>query len=206
MGETPAAWRVTTHDWATAVDAEHLAEVRRNSFRYAPAVGHLILEVLAYAADEAQAVGAGRAAVTLLPDGSVSVADNGRGTDTRYDDRGQPVRKPVIATKDLRFFDDSTAELLPDGHPRRGMSVVAALSDWVVHTNRRRDGAWSQRYHHGVPVTDLIPVDPDGTTGTTIHFLPDRTLVKPIPVAAAEIGAAALWPQLSIHVVDQRSS
>ena len=58
-----------------------------------------------------------------------AVADNGRGTDTRYDERGEPVRKPVMATKDLRFFDTAGAELLPDGHPRRGMSVVAALSE-----------------------------------------------------------------------------
>jgi DNA gyrase subunit B len=207
MGGTPAAWHVTTHDWAREVDLEHLAEIRRHPLRYAPTVAQLVLEVLAYAAEEAQAVGAGRAAVvTLLPDGSVSVADDGRGTDTRHDDRGRPVRKPVIATKDLRFFDDPTAELLPDGRPRRGMSVVAALSDWVVHTNRRRDGAWSRRYHHGVPATDLVPVDADGTTGTTVHFLPDRTSVGPIPLAAAEISAADAWPLLSVHVEDQRES
>jgi topoisomerase IV subunit B len=202
MGETPAAWRPTTHDWASAVDAEHLAEVRRDPPRYAPSVGHLVLEVLAYAAEEAEAVGPGRAVVTLRPDGSVSVADDGRGTDTRYDDRGQPVRKPVIATKDLRFFDHPTAEVLPDGRPRRGMSVVAALSDWVVHTNRRRDGGWSQRYDHGVPVTDLVPVDPDGTT---VHFLPDRTLVGSAPVATADLEAAsAAWPRLTVRVLDQR--
>lgn len=205
MGGTPAGWRATTHDWAGSVDTEHLAGIRRDPLRYAPAVGHLVLEVLAFAAEEAGAAGAGRATVTLRPDGSVSVADDGRGTDTRYDDRGRPVRKPVIATKDLRFFDDPTAELLPDGRPRRGMSVVDALSDSVVHTNRRRDGAWSQRYDHGVPVTDLTPVEDDGTTGTTVHFLPDRTLVGPVPVDAAEI-AAATGPHLSVHVVDQRGS
>jgi len=35
-----------------------------------------------------------------------------------------------MAAKDLRFFDHPDAETLPDGHARRGMSVVAALSQW----------------------------------------------------------------------------
>jgi DNA gyrase/topoisomerase IV subunit B len=37
------------------------------------------------------------------------------------------------------------------------------------------NGAWFQRYEHGVPVTDLVPVAGDGTTGTTVHFRPDQT-------------------------------
>jgi len=97
--------------------------------------------------------------VTLHGDNSVSVADNGRGTDTRYDDCAQPIKKPVRATRDLRFFDFPDAQTLPDGHPRRGMSTVAALSEWLTHTNRRSNGAWTQRYEHGLPVTDLSATD-----------------------------------------------
>ena len=106
----------TTHDWAASVDHEHLAQVRQQLARYAPTgVGHLILDVLAYAADEAEAIGrARRGIVTLHEDGSVSVADDGR-----------------------------------------GISVVAALSEWLIHTNRRTGGSWTQRYEHGVPTTDL---------------------------------------------------
>lgn len=55
---------------------------------------HLILEVLAYAADEAESTGrAGRGIVTLHADGSVSVADDGRGTDTRVDAAGRVIKK-----------------------------------------------------------------------------------------------------------------
>jgi DNA gyrase/topoisomerase IV subunit B len=43
----------------------------------------------------------------------------------------------------------SSAGIRP--RPRRGISVVAALSEWLVHTNRRRDDAWTQRYEHGIP-------------------------------------------------------
>jgi DNA gyrase subunit B len=115
------------------------------------------------------------AVVTLHPDGSISVADNGRGTDTRVDPEGRTVKKPVMATKDLRYFDDPSVPL-PDGRPRRGMSVVAALSEWLVHTNRRLNGSWTQRYEHGIPVTNLTPIEPDPTTGTTVHFLPSPGL------------------------------
>jgi len=41
---------------------------------------HLVLEVVAYVADEASVTGNGRREITLHADGSVSIADNGRGT------------------------------------------------------------------------------------------------------------------------------
>ncbi len=162
---------------------------------------HLVLEVLAYAADEAVCNGSGHAVVTLHPDGSVSVADNGRGTDTRVDNEGQTVKKPVMTTKDLRFFDSSGAATLPDGNPRRGMSVVTALSEWLIHTNRRLNGCWTQRYERGAPVTPLMPIQGDGTTGTTVHFLPDARLVSNIEIPAPEsCQLAATFPHLSIGV------
>ncbi|MBN6057267.1 hypothetical protein JYK22_35415, partial [Nonomuraea sp. RK-328] len=174
---------------------------------YAPGgVRHLVLEVLAYAADEAESNNGGRCTVTLHPDGSVSVADGGRGTDTRIDDHGQTVKKPVMATKDLRFFDTPDAQSLPDGHPRRGMSVVAASSVWLVHTNRRRGGAWTQRYEHGIPVTGLTPISDDGTTGTVVHFLPDERLGESGAELAGELVAFSdQWGMLSVEVDDQRA-
>ena len=186
-----STWAATTHAWRADVDAAHLDVVRSAPASYAPGgLLHLVLEVMAYADDEAQACGRrGKARVTVHGNGSVSVEDDGRGTDTRRDDSGAVVRKPVMATRDLRFFDADPPILLPDGHPRRGISVVAALSRWLVHLNRRSDGSWSQRYEHGLPTTALVPVDrvPLGGvpgTGTTVHFSADPTLV----------GASALTP------------
>jgi len=200
-------WRNTTHDWASRVDAGHLAEVRQQPARFAPGgIPHLILEVIAYAADEAESTAAGRCVVTLHNDGSVSVADNGRGTDTRYDEQGHPIKKPVMATKDLRYFEFPDAQRLPDGRPRRGMSVVAALSEWLIHTNHRHDGAWTQRYEHGMPVTDLLPIPENDTTGTTVRFLPDAALSTSGLVSAPELVQLTLtaWPHLIIKIVDER--
>ncbi|MFD3555146.1 ATP-binding protein [Streptomyces goshikiensis] len=209
-GASAAAWRNTTHDWAGTVDAGHLSRIRDEAAAFAPGgLRHLVLEVVAYAADEAESRGGGRCTVTLHADGSVSVADDGRGTDTRLDAAGRPVRKPVMATKDLRFFDHPEPPPLPDGHPRRGMSVVAALSAWLVHTNRRAGGAWTQRYEYGVPATGLTPVADDGTTGTLVHFRPGDHLPPPAePGEPASAGAAAWagsWPYLSVEVDDRRT-
>ncbi|MFE3607324.1 ATP-binding protein [Streptomyces goshikiensis] len=210
-GAAGAAWRNTTHDWAAGVDSGHLSRIREDAAAFAPGgLRHLVLEVVAYAADEAESRGGGRCTVTLHADGSVSVADDGRGTDTRFDDAGRAVRKPVMATKDLRFFDHPEPPPLPDGHPRRGMSVVAALSAWLVHTNRRAGGAWTQRYAYGVPVTGLTPVADDGTTGTLVHFRPAEPLPAPDgpdgPASAGTTAAwAGSWPYLSVEVVDRRT-
>jgi len=156
---------------------------------------------MAYAADEAQAGNGGRCVVTFHRDGSVSVSDDGRGTATFRDDRGRVMKKPVMSTKDLRFFDSPDAQRLPDGHPRRGISVVAALSEWLIHTNRRQDGAWTQRYEHGMPVTGLVPIPNSGATGTTVHFHPSaivRTRSTSAVIDPAQL--AASWRQLSIEV------
>lgn len=204
MRTSRASWQNTTHDWAKAVDHDHLAQIRLHPEKFAPGgVRHLILEVVAYPADEAEWNGGGHCVITLHPDGSVSVADDGRGTDTRFDEDGQVVKKPVMATKDLRFFDRPGAQTLPDGHPRRGMSVVAALSTWLVHTNRRRNGSWTQRYEHGVPVTGLEPIADDGTTGTTVHFLPDENVAAGLSVAELA-RLAGTWPVLKVEVRDLR--
>lgn len=200
------SWIHTTHDWAVTVDGDHLGLIRRAPAEFAPGGPvHLVLEVLAYAADEAAGRGGGRCVVALHPDGSVSVEDDGRGTDTRFDEHGRAVQKPVMATKDLRFFDAPAAERLPDGQPRRGMSVVAALSRWLTHTNRRANGAWHSRYERGVPVTGLEPVTADGTTGTRVHFLPDGALApRWSPTGDEAARWSAHWPELTVRIDDRR--
>lgn len=112
-------WVNTTHDWSADVDVAHLAAIRRDAGRHAGGgLLHLVLEVVAYADDEAEDRDRrGSCSVTIHADGSVSVADDGRGTDPRGDEHGVPIKKPVIATKDLRFFDAPERVHLPDGKP-----------------------------------------------------------------------------------------
>lgn len=170
----------TSHDWSSQVDVSHVESIRDAAVTSAAVdVVHLVLEVLAYALDEAREGTTSLVDVVLHPDDSIEVVDDGRGTDTRRDADGVPVVKPVMATRDLRFFDAAEPPELPDGLPRRGMSVVTALSAWLVHENRRVEGGWSCRYEHGLPVGPPIMLsdDPDGRTGTSVRFRPDPSLV-----------------------------
>lgn len=64
---TPVTWGGSARTWARSLPG---------------GVRHLVLEVIAYAADEAEYGNGGRCAVTLHPGGAVSVSDDGRGTAT----------------------------------------------------------------------------------------------------------------------------
>ncbi|RSN30388.1 ATP-binding protein [Amycolatopsis sp. WAC 04169] len=198
MDQTGTPRPSITHDWASEVDIAHLEHIRRNPELFAPGgVGHLILEVFAYADEEAEANNGGRCSITLHADSSISVSDNGRGTATVFDGHGQPVKKPVMVSKDLRFFDTPDAASLPDGNPRRGMSVVAALSEWLVHTNRRVNGSWLQRYENALPTTELVPVAGDGTTGTSVHFRPIEAVRR---LGEADVDDLRRWTMSSPHL------
>lgn len=176
-----ASWAVTTHDWSKDVDADHLAQIRHHADLYgAGGRRHMILEVLAYANDEAESIGhVGRAVVTANADGTLTVTDDGRGTDTRLDSDGSIIRKPVMATRDVRFFDVPDGPRLPDGLPRHGMSAVAALCTVLVHENHRANGAWSQTYRHGVPDEELREMHAARATGTSVTFRPDASVRGP---------------------------
>lgn len=196
-----------THDWSAPVDTAHLDEIRRDAA--ALALGgplHLVLEVLAYPVDEARDGTTTHVRVVLHADGSVSVEDDGRGTETRVDPDGVARVKPVMATKDLRFYGSADAPALPDGHRRSGISVVAALSTWVVHTNRRAEGGWRQRFEHGIPTGPLEILAPASATGTVVHFRPDSALVRG-SVAAGDLreAARAYAAVVPIAVVDERT-
>ncbi|GAA2037614.1 hypothetical protein GCM10009740_31880 [Terrabacter terrae] len=173
-----SSWTATTHEWGSDLDEQHLHEVSRLLGPPGAAGGrrHLILEVLAYANDEAAALGrTGHVIVTTHADGAVTIEDDGRGTDTRRDSDGRVIRKPVMATADVRFTDINNAPLLPDGLPRRGISTVAALSSALTHENHRDDGAWSQTYRHGIPDGDLKPLRERKPRGTVVTFWTDIT-------------------------------
>ena len=189
------------------VDTEHLAQIRQISTEFAPSgVLHLILEVLAYSVDEAgKNLVDAQSVVTLHADNSVSISDNGSGTDARYDGSGNSSVSQVMALKDPRFFDSPGTELLSDGFSRRGISVVTALSDWLIHTKISNNNAWGQRYEEGVPLTGQVDVAGEAdTTGTTVQFLPIESLREGFPVDADHLRELAVFPFLKVEILDRR--
>ena len=80
------------------------------------------------------------------------------------------------------------------------MSVVSALSEWLVHVNSRDDGSWCQRYEDGVPVTDLLPIAGDGMSGTTVHFMPGEAL-RGAPINLSELARCVrAWRHLDVEL------
>ncbi len=122
---TSLGWANTTHDWAAASDVEHLQQIARSPEVYAPGgMAHLVLEVLAYTEDEAASQERrGQVVVTRHRDGSLSVSDDGRGTDTRVDRRGRPVVKPVMST-----LTSASSTTRPRRHCPTGISAAACPS------------------------------------------------------------------------------
>lgn len=74
------------------------------------------------------------------------------------------------------------------------------MSSWLAHTNRRQNGAWTQRYEYGIPTTDLQPMEPSQSTGTTVRFLVDRNSVSPPLVAPNDLHSVSGFPWLTVDV------
>lgn len=198
---SPDAWTTHTHVWVTRVDHAHLDAVRANHSTLS--VEHLILEAVAYADEEAVARGITGNVTISISDDQVSVDDDGRGTDTRFTDDGRIIRKPVMSTQDVRFFGCVDAPLLPDGEPRRGMSVVAALSETLTHENHRTTGSWIQDYSFGVPDEELREIPYRGSTGTLVSFSAGNTASLDLSRMS---GLCAGFTDIRVEIHDHRST
>src|ERR1700748_2828971 len=140
---------------------------------------HLVYEVVDNAVDEALAGFCDRIEVTLLADGGVRVADNGRGipVDDHPVER-RPAVEVVLTTLHAggKFGGDSYA--VSGGLHGVGVSVVNALAT-RLEVEVDRDGfRWFQPYVASKPAAQLESLGPASTTGTTITFWADDTIFE----------------------------
>src|SRR4029077_15136869 len=134
---------------------------------------HLVYEVVDNAVDEAMAGYNESIEVTIHPDNSITVVDHGRGIPVDVvEGTGQPGLTVVLTKLHAGGKFGGEGYKVSGGLHGVGVSVVNALSEWLVATVERDGKIYRQEFARGVPTTDMVVVGPmeDEQTGTTISF------------------------------------
>ncbi|QEH39167.1 DNA gyrase subunit B [Aquisphaera giovannonii] len=142
---------------------------------------HLVYEVVDNSIDEAMAGYCRNVHVTLHPDGSASVVDDGRGIPVDvHPDSGVSALEVVLTKVHAGGKFDHDTYKVSGGLHGVGVTVVNALSEWLDAEVRREGQVWRQEYERGIPKGPVAPQGPAKTTGTTIRFLPDAQIFPKI--------------------------
>ena len=138
---------------------------------------HLIWEVVDNGIDEAMAGFATEIEVTLLPDGMVSVFDNGRGIPVeKHKVTGVSALETVLTKVHAGGKFGGGGYKVSGGLHGVGVSVVNALSSYLKAEIHRDGKVWMQEYKVGKPLKAAKPVGTTKKTGTVITFKPDATI------------------------------
>jgi len=163
---------------------EGLEAVRRRPGMYigstsARGLHHLVYEVIDNSIDEAMAGYCDQIEVTVHADNSVSVVDNGRGIPVEIQpQKGLPAVQVVLTILHAGGKFGGGGYKVSGGLHGVGVSVVNALSEWLVVEVRRDGFVYQQRYERGAAVTELKKIGKTKTTGTKITFKPDHEIFE----------------------------
>ena len=209
--ETPGKY-----DAASITVLSSLEAVRKNPGMYIGSTDqaglhHLVYELVDNAIDESQAGYCRQISVTLAPDGSCAVEDDGRGIPVDHHPGENCPACEVVLTRlhaGGKFKKDSY--LYTAGLHGVGLSCLNALSQSLTLEIWRDGFAYRQLYAGGRPLGPLERGAASERHGTRITFRPDPTIFDDNLAFVYEVLArrlqelAFLHPGLSIRIEDQR--
>ncbi len=173
---------------------------------------HLVYEIVDNSVDEALAGFCSKITVTLHPDNSVSVADNGRGIPVdKHPVKKIPTLEVVLTVLHAGGKFDNSAYKVSGGLHGVGSSVVNALSEKFIAQVRRDGNIYEMQFSRGKTTQKMKIVGKSKTTGTTIRFWPDDTIFETV-VMDYEVLAnrfqemAFLTKNLKIVFTDERGT
>jgi DNA gyrase subunit B len=195
---------------------EGLEAVRKRPGMYIGSTGvmglhHLVYEVVDNSVDEALAGFCSEVSVTIHPDNSVTVTDDGRGIPVATMEKEKKPAVEVVLTvlHSGGKFGEGGGYKVSGGLHGVGVSVVNALSEQLFVEIRRDGYVWTQEYSRGAPLGPLKKGAKDDATGTIITFRPDADVFETLDFDFRTLEerlreTAFLTRGLKISIVDER--
>lgn len=139
---------------------------------------HLVYEIVDNSIDEALAGFCDTIQVTINPDGSCTVTDNGRGIPVDMHESGKPALEVVLTVLHAggKFGDGGYA--ISGGLHGVGVSVVNALSSWMKVQVHRNGKVYEMAFSRGEVTEKMTVVGESHDTGTIVTFMPDPEIFK----------------------------
>jgi DNA gyrase subunit B len=173
----------------------------------------LLFEAVDNVVDEALAGRCDLLEVTLHPDNSATVRDNGSGIPVDVmNDQGLPALTVVLTKLHAGGKFGGEGYKVSGGLHGVGISVVNALSEWLVAEVRRDGKVYRQEFVRGEPTGDMevVGTTAEDDSGTTISFLPDSEVFEDVEFSAETLEqrlreTAFLTRGLRVIVTDERA-
>jgi len=165
---------------------EGLEAVRKRPGMYIGTTGtrglhHLVYEIVDNSIDEALAGYCDKIDVLIHVDNSITVIDNGRGIPVDIHSKtGKPAVEVALTVLHAggKFGGSESAYKVSGGLHGVGLSVVNALSKWLVVEVSKGGHVYHQEYAKGKPATELINIGTTEINGTKITFIPDSEIFE----------------------------